>query len=99
MVFVFFFFEYVNLYKISLNNKVNYLINFRIFLIYLMKWFYGRDIFMYVNNWWMFEYLCLLKCGFVLILLIFKVGINFLILNLKFIFEEEIYFFSKYLIN
>lgn len=50
MVFVFFFFEYVNLYKISLNNKVNNLINFRIFLIYLMKWFYGRDIFMYVNN-------------------------------------------------
>lgn len=64
-----------------------------------MKWPYGRDISMYVNNWWMPEHLRPLKCGLALILLISKVGINFLTLNLKFTFEEETHSFSKYPLN
>lgn len=99
MVSVFLLFEHANLHKISLNNKANYPTNFRIPSIYLMKWPYGRDISMYVNNWWMPEHLRPLKCGLALILLISKVGINFLILNLKFTFEEETHSFSKYPIN
>lgn len=99
MVSVFLLFEHANLHKISLNNKANYPTNFRIPSIYLMKWPYGRDISMYVNNWWMPEHLRPLKCGLALILLISKVGINFLTLNLKFTFEEETHSFSKYPIN
>lgn len=99
MVSVFLLFEHANLHKISLNNKANYPTNFRIPSIYLMKWPYGRDISMYVNNWWMPEHLRALKCGLALILLISKVGINFLTLNLKFTFEEETHSFSKYPIN
>lgn len=99
MVSVFLLFEHANLHKISLNNKANYPTNFRIPSIYLMKWPYGRDISMNVNNWWMPEHLRPLKCGLALILLISKVGINFLTLNLKFTFEEETHSFSKYPIN
>lgn len=99
MVSVFLLFEHANLHKISLNNKANYPTNFRIPSIYLMKWPYGRDISMYVNNWWMPEHLRPLKCGLALILLISKVGINFLTLNLKFTFEEETHSFSKYPLN
>lgn len=45
------------------------------------------------------EHLYPLKCGLALILLISKVGINFLTLNLKFTFEEETHSFSKYPLN